>query len=81
MIVYNCLENFLLFFVLLNSSIYPSASTGLYFAYCLGMTALSLANEERKVLIKLWASILMIVVTFGIILAKGYLLIKLNNTG
>lgn len=81
MIFYNCLENFLLFIVLLNASIYPSASAGLYFAYCLGMTALSLSNEERRVLLKFGVSILMTVVTFGILLAKGYLLIKLNNTG
>jgi len=81
MILYNCLENGLLFLVLLNSTIYPSASSGLYFCYCIIMTAFSLSNTEGRAKLKFWLSVLILVTTFAVLIAKGYFLIKLNSSG
>ena len=81
MIMYNCYENIILFMVLLNSVIYPSASSGLYYIYALVMTALSLTNEERKIKLKFGLTVCIIVLSFAIIISKGLFLIMLNNTG
>jgi hypothetical protein len=48
-LLYNCFENFVLFMMMLNSVIYPSASSATYFIFALVLTLLSLTRDEKTV--------------------------------
>lgn len=80
-ILYNCLENFLLFAMLLNSVIYPSVSSAFYFLSAMGLTAISMNKDEKKVKLKFDLSIALLVISAGIMITKGVFLIMLNNEG
>lgn len=80
-IFFNCLENFLLFLMLLINIMYPNASSALYLIFAFVFTASSLAKEEKKVMLKFVLSIALLVIGALIILAKGFVLIKLNHEG
>lgn len=48
-LLYNCFENLVLFMMMLNSVIYPSASSAAYFVFALVLTLLSLTRDEKTV--------------------------------
>lgn len=48
-LIYNCLENLLLFMMMLNIVIYPSATSALYFVFSLILTMISLTRNEKTV--------------------------------
>lgn len=78
-IMYNCIENSLLFVIMLNSVIYPSASFALYYLFALGITALSLSKDNKTIKLKFILSIALAVSSITIAVGKGLILIKLNN--
>ena len=79
--LYNCLENFLLFLVLLNSVIYPCASAGIYFLFAMGFTAISMVSEEKKARLKQVFSLFMALLAFGIIVGKIVFIVMLHKQG
>lgn len=79
--VYNSLENFLLFLMLLNSVIYPSATTAFYYIFTMAMTAISMVKDKKKVQLKFGLAIATLVISFMILVGKGFVLIMLNHDG
>lgn len=66
---------------MLNSVIYPSASSATYFIFVLILTLLSLTRDEKTVKIKFIIGIILLVVAIASAIAKGVILILLNNEG
>ncbi len=48
-LMYNCFENLLLFLMMLNSVIYPSATSALYFVFTLTLTMISMTRNQKTV--------------------------------
>ena len=67
--------------MLLNSVIYPSATSALYYLMTLAFTGISLSKEKKKVKLKFALSIGVLVISCLILVAKGLALILLNNEG
>jgi hypothetical protein len=78
---YNLIENTFLFISLLNSVLYPSASTAIYYIFTIGLTLTSMTREEQKIKLKFIFAILFTLIAFGIMITKGVFLILLNNEG
>ena len=79
--IYNVLENIALFITLMNSVVYPSASTALYFLFAMGLTLESMTRDEQRIKVKYMVSILFTFAAFSIMVAKGIFLIILNDEG
>ena len=73
--MYNCIENSLLFIIILNSVIYPSASFALYYMFALGATALSLSKVKKIIKLKFILAIALAVISITIAVGKGFILI------
>lgn len=73
--MYNCIENSLLFIIMLNSVIYPSASFALYYMFALGATALSLSKVKKIIKLKFILAIALAVISITIAVGKGFILI------
>jgi hypothetical protein len=67
--------------MMLNSVIYPSASSATYFIFALVLTHLSLTRDEKTVQIKFIIGMLLLVVAIALTITKGVILILLNNDG
>ena len=61
--------------------IYPSASSALYFVFAMGLTAMSMTKEEKKVKLKFVLAISFVIISLGLLVTKGVYLIMLNNQG
>jgi hypothetical protein len=64
-ILCNCTENFILFLMLLNSVIYPSVSSAVYFIFAMILTMMSMQRNEKTVNTKFIIAILLLVIAFG----------------
>ena len=79
--MYNCIENFLLFALLLLSVIYANLGSAIYFVITLILTAFSMSKSEAKVKLKFALSILIIIISFLILICKYSLINLLFNIG
>jgi hypothetical protein len=77
--VFNIIENFLLFLTLLNSAIYPSASSSFYFLFAMGLTLESMVRDQKRIKTKFIIAIILALLSFGIMITKGIFLIILND--
>ena len=68
-----------LFITLLNSVMYPSASTALYFLFAMGLTLESMTRDEQRIKVKYIVSIMFTFAAFAIMVSKGVFLILLNE--
>jgi uncharacterized membrane protein YhaH (DUF805 family) len=80
-ILYNFAENAILFLTLLNSVIYPSASTAVYYVLAIFLTLMSLVRELKVIKLKFIMAILFLVASVSLMVTKGVFLILLNNKG
>ena len=80
-LIYNSFENFQLFLMILNSVIYPSASSALYFVFATALTLISLTRNQNIVQIKLIIGLVLLVLAMAWGVTKGVILILLNNKG
>lgn len=80
-ILYNCIESFLLILSLLNSVVYPNIGTSVYFVFSLFLTALCLTRDEKKIRIKQIFSIAIMVIAVGISITKTVFIVNLHKQG
>ena len=67
--------------MLLNSMIYPSVSSAVYFIFTMTLTMMSLKRNEKTINTKFIIAIVFLLMAFGQSIAKGVFLIILNHEG
>ena len=80
-LIYNSFENFVLFLMVRNSVIYPSASSALYFVFAMALTLMSLTRDQKIVQIKFIIGLVLLVLAMAWGVTKGVILVLLNNEG
>ena len=79
MVIFNCLEPFMLFLLMLNSLIYPNFPSAIYFSCSIFLTFMCLHKSEKKIKLKQILSIGMMVFSILVLILKTVFIVNLHK--
>ena len=79
MLLYNSLENLVIFFLLLNALFYPNFVSAAYLVYALFLTLMSLTKSEAKIKMKMAFSLVIILIALASITTKVVYIVKYKH--